>query len=611
VYHARAVHPSPGTIIAGKFRLERPLAQGGMGSVWVAHNEQLDVPVAMKFMALSLVGSGDLVSRFEREAKAAAQLRHPNVVQIFEHGVHNGLPFIAMELLEGESLGIRLKARRRLSLAETSRIIGEVCLALRRAHERGIVHRDLKPANIFLCRHDELEVVKVLDFGVAKSLLASAQEEATRTGVIVGSPHYMSPEQARRTNRPVDHRSDLWAIGVIAYRCLVGQLPFPGDDPIDVLVRMCTDLAPAPSSIASDLGPAVDRFFTRALARDPEDRFQSARELAEALAALSAEQAERRSLPPPPSRATSDNLSRATSDNLSRATSDNLSRATSGSLSRAPSDSLSRASAPPPRPAAFEAAAPPAIVQPDAQGTSAPAPWTPRPGLDPAHDVRPSLPHDVRPPLSHTSPPGSLGTGAGAWGQGGTTTPLPPGPPLSAPVPLSGGVPLSVYPTPAPQSGHTPPSGLIEPTPPGTLTRAGAEIGIPDWPVRRRPWLAPAVVIGALTVISLTAAVWIAAGEPDQGAGEGPAARPAAATTAVSSSNTAGSQAPPSIAPVLPPPPAVMEVEPSLPPVPAPSAPITATAKSTAKPPSTGTAAPAATSTSKAGGSGYLGKPKF
>jgi hypothetical protein len=276
----------PGSVIAGKFRLERPLAQGGMGSVWVAFNTQLEVPVALKFMAPALVSSAELVSRFEREAKGAAQLRNPHVVQIFEHGLDEGTPYIAMELLEGEDLGARLRARKRLSLQETSRILGDVCKALRRAHDMGLVHRDLKPANIFLCAHDEYEIVKVLDFGIAKSVSASAQGEATKTGALVGSPHYMSPEQARRTNKQVDHRADLWAVGVIAFRCLTGRLPYPGDDVIDVLVRVCTEPVPLPSSLAPDLGPEVDRFFARALTRDPDGRFQSAKEMADALSAL-------------------------------------------------------------------------------------------------------------------------------------------------------------------------------------------------------------------------------------------------------------------------------------------------------------------------------------
>jgi len=275
--------PCRGSVVAGKFRLERPLAQGGMGAVWVAFNQQLDVPVAIKFMAPALVGSPELVARFEHEAKAAAQLRTPYVVQIFEHGIDRNVPFIAMELLEGEDLSTRIHKKGRLSLQETSAIMGDVCKALRRAREQGLVHRDLKPANIFLCRHEDYEIAKVLDFGIAKSLLSNAVED-TKADTIIGSPHYMSPEQARHTT--LDHRSDLWALGVIAYRCLTDRLPFFGGGMIDVLVRVCTDPAPAPSTLVKGLGPEVDQFFERALARDPDDRFQSARDFAEAFAKL-------------------------------------------------------------------------------------------------------------------------------------------------------------------------------------------------------------------------------------------------------------------------------------------------------------------------------------
>jgi eukaryotic-like serine/threonine-protein kinase len=254
-----------------------------MGSVWVAYNEQLDIRVAIKVM--SAVSSPELVARFEREAKAAAQLQSQHVVQVFEHGVHEGLPYIVMELLTGEDLKQCFRREGRLSEGRTARILGDVCKALRRAHEVGIIHRDLKPANIFLAQRDDEEVVKVLDFGIAKTMMTD-EEGLTQTGALVGTPHYMSPEQARRSTRHVDHRSDLWAVGVIAYRALTGKLPYPGTEIIDVLLRVCSDPVPTPSSIAPDLSPEVDFFFERALARDPDDRFQSAREMAEALAAL-------------------------------------------------------------------------------------------------------------------------------------------------------------------------------------------------------------------------------------------------------------------------------------------------------------------------------------
>jgi eukaryotic-like serine/threonine-protein kinase len=268
-----------GTIIAGKYRLERAIAQGGMGSVWAAFDTQLEVAVAVKFMAPALAGSPELVGRFEREAKAAAQLRSPHVVQVFEHGVDGGTPFMVMERLEGEDLGARLKRVGRLSLWEAAVILEQVSKALRKAHDAGIVHRDLKPGNIFLARHDEDEIVKVLDFGIAKSAQPAAPGEGTRTGVIMGSPSYMSPEQVRSA-KGVDHRSDLWSLGLVMFRMVTGKMAFTGETEADVIIKLCSDPVPVPSRIVPDLPPEVDAFFARALQRDPAERFQSAREMA-------------------------------------------------------------------------------------------------------------------------------------------------------------------------------------------------------------------------------------------------------------------------------------------------------------------------------------------
>ncbi|MFO0590695.1 MAG: protein kinase [Polyangiaceae bacterium] len=274
-------------VIADKYVLDRALAAGGMGSVWSAWNTALDVPVAIKFMAPSLVASPELIARFEREARAAAQLRSTHVVQIFEHGLDMGQPFIVMELLDGEDLGARMRREGRLAMKDTAEVVLGVCRALRRAHGMGIVHRDLKPANIFLARDDEDDevVVKVLDFGVVKSLAEAVESGVTRTGELIGTPHYMSPEQARST-RSVDHRSDLWSLAIIAYRALTASLPFPDEDGIGMLLRACSEHAPPPSRFAPDLGPEVDAFFERALALDPEERFQSAREMADAMCQL-------------------------------------------------------------------------------------------------------------------------------------------------------------------------------------------------------------------------------------------------------------------------------------------------------------------------------------
>jgi eukaryotic-like serine/threonine-protein kinase len=274
-----------GRVIAGKYRLERPLAKGGMGSVWIGRHLLLDVAVAVKFMDPAFAEHGELRARFDREAKASAQMKSPHVVQVHDYGFDADTAFLVMELLEGEDLATRLARVGRLPLPAASAILTQACKGLRRAHELGIVHRDLKPGNIFLARHDDEEIVKVLDFGIAKVIGPAASGSATATGSLIGSPLYMSPEQIRRS-KEVDFRSDLWALGVILYECITGCVPFNGQEVGDILVAICTDPVRPPSRLAPFLPPEVDRFFERALARDPAGRFQSAREMAEAFAAL-------------------------------------------------------------------------------------------------------------------------------------------------------------------------------------------------------------------------------------------------------------------------------------------------------------------------------------
>ncbi len=215
-----------GTVVAGKYQIERPLTRGGMGSIWVARHLKLDMRVAVKLMAPALAETEVGRARFEREARAVALIQSPNVAQIHDYGVEDGTPYIVMELLAGEDLGARLQRGRRLPISAVAAIFAQIAKALRRAHDAGIVHRDLKPANVFLARSDEDEIVKLLDFGIAKLNGTGSAEEATATGVVLGSIHYMSPEQARGV-REVDHRSDLWSLGVIAFRAIVGRLPSP------------------------------------------------------------------------------------------------------------------------------------------------------------------------------------------------------------------------------------------------------------------------------------------------------------------------------------------------------------------------------------------------
>ena len=275
---------APGTILAEKYRLVSLLGRGGMGEVWQAEHLGLRAPVAIKLMNPEIVAHPEALARFNREAQAAASLRSPHVVQVLDHGLDPILqvPFIAMEMMVGESLAARLERVGRLSPADTARIVTHISRALARSHEAGIVHRDLKPDNVFLVRSDDEEIAKVLDFGIAKANTQSLDPSSvTRTGAVMGTPYYMSPEQISGA-KGVDFRTDLWALGVIACQCLTGKLPFLADTIGGLVLAICTEPIPRPSR----LGPAptaFDAWFERALAREPARRFQSARELAEEL----------------------------------------------------------------------------------------------------------------------------------------------------------------------------------------------------------------------------------------------------------------------------------------------------------------------------------------
>jgi len=280
------VQVGPGVIIGGKYQMERPLARGGMGAVWVARHVKLGSSVAVKLLDAHLAESSQSVARFEREARSAANLDTPHVVHVHDYGVEAGTPYLVMELLRGEDLNTRLRKRRRLTLQEAAKIVTQMGRALRRAHEAGIIHRDLKPANVFLARVDDDEIVKILDFGIAKETW-SRVEESTKTGEVFGSPHYMSPEQAR-AQKDVDHRADLWATGVIAYRLITGKLPFPGEVLGEVLSSVLVDPFPPIAEVAPDLPAGLEAFFAKALAKKKEQRFANVAELVEAFNAIAA-----------------------------------------------------------------------------------------------------------------------------------------------------------------------------------------------------------------------------------------------------------------------------------------------------------------------------------
>ncbi len=277
------------TRVAERYCLEREIARGGMGTVWLARDEKLGRHVALKVMAQELAQRSEPLQRFEREARAVAQLRSNHIVEVFDYGVQEGLPFIVMELLEGESLGQRLKRVGRLSLQATALLLAQMCKGLKAAHAADLVHRDLKPSNIFIAQRDDSENVKLLDFGVVKAVDKTGCSEDTASGMLLGTPQYMSPEQAR-ANRDIDHRSDLWSLAVIVFRMLTGISPYQGESVGDVVLKICSDDLPRLRDHVQDLPPELDSFFDRAFGRKPADRFQSAQEFGSAFFAVCAQQ---------------------------------------------------------------------------------------------------------------------------------------------------------------------------------------------------------------------------------------------------------------------------------------------------------------------------------
>jgi serine/threonine-protein kinase len=278
--------PEAGQVVGGRYRLVRPLGEGGMASVWAAEHMTMGNLLAIKIISPELLQYPVAIARFNREARAAAKLRSPYVVQMFDHDVDPVLgPFIAMEVLEGESLSERLDRERTLPPQELSRIMLQVGKGLMRAHAAGIVHRDIKPENIFLTvDEDDGEIAKILDFGVAKadSPLNIKEGGKTVAGTLLGTLNYMSPEQAQ--GREVNHLTDLWALGVIAFEALVGRRPFDEEAPGALIMQICGHPMPVPSRVNAGVPPEFDTFFAKACNRDPSRRFQSSQELSLALA---------------------------------------------------------------------------------------------------------------------------------------------------------------------------------------------------------------------------------------------------------------------------------------------------------------------------------------
>ncbi len=261
-----------------------------MGSVWVAFHHRLQTRVAVKFVSDKLgEHTAEALARFEREAATAAQIKSPHVVQTFDSGLTpEGIPYMVMELLEGESLGDRLRREGRLGLHDAAIVLTHVARALTKAHQQGIIHRDIKPDNIYLCHSVEGIFCKVLDFGIAKQTRLPQMGGLTHEGKMVGTPEYLSPEQVLE-GHPADYRADLWALAIVMYVSLTGYLPFTGK----TVGQMCLALASGkhrlPSELNRALPPSLDEWFAGALHRTPDVRPASAREMAQTfLAALPA-----------------------------------------------------------------------------------------------------------------------------------------------------------------------------------------------------------------------------------------------------------------------------------------------------------------------------------
>jgi serine/threonine protein kinase len=280
----RALPPPVGD---GPFRLVRELGRGGMGVVWLAQHLRLGIPCAVKFLGPSPCAGLTEPDGLLHEVTMAYRVSGPNVVRVLDHGRWSGRPYIAMELLEGEDLAKRLRRAGRLDARQCWAVVRQAVAALERAHKAGVVHRDLKPANIVLAREGDAEVVKVLDFGIADwwgvggGAPAGLATPGTVTSNLVGTPLYMSPEQAE--GRRVDGRADLWSLAVIVFECLTGSRPLRGGSVGELLVKVLSEPLPPPSSRLPSLPPALDAWWARATSRDPEGRFATAGAFADAL----------------------------------------------------------------------------------------------------------------------------------------------------------------------------------------------------------------------------------------------------------------------------------------------------------------------------------------
>lgn len=276
-----------GKTIAGRYEILQKLGEGGMGVVYKAMQTSVERIVALKILHPHMTGNEEALKRFQREAKTTSKLRQANAIHIYDFGVEGSLSFLVMEYIEGESLDDVIRKSGALELPRVANIVRQVCYALAEAHDLGIVHRDLKPSNIYLSRkRDGSEEVKVLDFGIAKVLgEQQGMTRLTQTGMIIGTPQYMSPEQVE--GLPLDHRSDVYSLGIIMYELLTGETPFQADTPFQLLMKHVKEKPVPPRKFRPNIAipEAVEKIVLKALEKDPAKRFQSISELQQSLEA--------------------------------------------------------------------------------------------------------------------------------------------------------------------------------------------------------------------------------------------------------------------------------------------------------------------------------------